>query len=538
MKRIPFFLLSLLTVTVLLFTACGEGVLPTTFTPEEEAEIKIIVSGAGKVVPLDDEKDQITGTETEEKDDYRYTYEKHDVVDNIDSIVYLGLNDDVIWPGSLVKGAQAHDFVYVPISVDRAPVTLSISLEGSPSTGASITHTVDDPKLSTIRQGISDLLKDAITEDTHVPAKVDFKYSQVYSESQMNLFVGVDVSYGLGSLDTRFNWDSTTKQNKIMASYKQIYYSIDIDTPKIPADIFAPSMTTSEIADAMPAGSMPLYISSVSYGMMALMFIETDYSFERMQWALDAAYDGIVDVDVSLNLSTEEVLQRSTIQIVVYGGSTAGLLELETGYNGFLNVINASKHFSSDSPGVPLVYRFRHLTDNTLALITLTSQYTLVVPLRLQQRVRVTVDRFVCTLSDDEGPYNDADMDRFYVWASAYNRWNADESGSLIGKENQQVFGWSTSGDWTVGVGGIFTTDKPNSLDITFDTEHYDFNMARLRLKAYAREYDPTGSNEKATVYWEITGDRFFENAGKHTFTLSDYEDFGFTVHITIEPLN
>jgi hypothetical protein len=129
-------------------------------------------------------------------------------------------------------------------------------------------------------------------------------------------------------------------------------------------------------------------------------------------------------------------------------------------------------------------------------------------------------------------------MDRFYVWASAYNRWTADESGSLIGTENQQVFGWSTSGDWTVGVGGIFWTDKPNSLDITFDTEHYDFNMARLRLKAYAREYDWSSSNEKATVYWEITGDRFFENAGKHTFTLSDYDDFGFTVHITIEPLN
>jgi hypothetical protein len=452
-------------------------------------------------------------------------------------VIYLGLNDDVIWPGSLVEGTQAHDFVYVPISVDRAPVTLSISLEGSPATGESLVQTVDDPRLSNIRQGISDLLKNAIIGDTHVPARVDFNYKQVYNESQMNLFVGADVSYGAGSLETRFNWNSTTKKNKIMASYKQIYYTIDIDTPGIPADIFNPTMSVSEIEDALPAGSMPLYVSSVSYGMMALVFIETDYSFEEMKWALDAHYDAIVSGSINLDMETQQIMQSSTIQTVVYGGSTAGLQELETGYNGFLNVISASKDFNASSPGVPLVYRFRHLHDNTLALITLTSQYTLVVPLRLMQRVRVTVDRFECTLSDDEGSFNDADMDRFYVWATAYNRWSDTETGSLIGVQDQPVFLWSTSGEWTVGIGGIFDASlhKPNSLDIVYDTEHYDFSKARLVLKAYAREYDWGSANEEATVIWEITGEHFLDNGGKHFFTLSDYSDFGFKVHITIE---
>jgi len=509
----------------------------TEFTSEEKAAIRDIVGEAGKVVPASADKDEIVSSEAKEEGDYRNTYEKHDVVDNIDNVVYLGLNDDVIWPGSLVEGTKANDFVYVPISVSRAPITISASLEGSPATGTSITRSVADPKLSTIRQGISDLLKSAITSNTTVPAKVDFKYAQMYSQSQMNLFVGADVSYGAGSLDTKFNWDSTTQRNKIIASYKQIYYSIDIDTPKSPYDILAPTMPVSDIETAMPPASMPLYVSSVSYGMMAFVFIETDYSYEKMKWALDAAYDGIVSGSVELDMETQEILQNSSIQIVVYGGSTAGLKELETGYNGFLNVIKASKDFNSSSPGVPLVYRFRHLTDNTLALITLTSQYTLVKPLQLRQRVRVTVDRFICTMSDDEGAGNNADMDRFYIWATAYNRWNDTETGSMIGKENQQVFGWSTSGEWTTGSGGIFDANlhKPNSLDITFDTEHYDFSKAKLVLKAYAREYDPTSANEAATVFWEITGEHFLDGAGKHTFVLSDYSDFGFNVNITIE---
>ncbi|PVX23844.1 MAG: hypothetical protein CW691_09530 [Candidatus Bathyarchaeum sp.] len=545
MKRLAIIVISLLVIGGLLFVSLrGSNIFTlitpqTEFTPEEQAEIEKIVNEAGKVVPLAEETDKIISSETENEGDFSYTYEKHDVVDNIDSVVYLGLNDDVIWPGSLVEGTHAHDFVYVPISVDRAPVTLSVSLEGSSATGESITNTVDDPKLSSIRQGISDLLKSAITEDTHVPARVDFNYEQVYTESQMNIFVGADVSYGAGSLETKFDWNSLTKQNKIIASYKQIYYTIDIDTPGSPADIFDPTMPISDIDSALGTGTKPLYVSSVSYGMMALMFIETDYSFEEMKWALDASYNAVVSGSVDLDLKTQQIMQSSTIQIVVYGGSTAGLQELETGYNGFLNVISASKDFNARSPGVPLVYRFRHLSDNTLALITLTSQYTLVVPLQLTQTVRVTVDRFVNTLSDDEGSWNDADMDRFHVWATAYNRWSDAETGSMIGTENQAVFIWSTSGEWTVGDNGIYTFEasqhKPNSLDIVYDTEHYDFNKAKLVLKAYAREYDMTSANEQATVFWEITGEHFMDNGGKHTFELSDYNDFGFTVHITIE---
>ena len=149
------------------------------------------------------------------------------------------------------------------------------------------------------------------------------------------------------------------------------------------------------------------------------------------------------------------------------------------------------------------------------------------------QLVRVTVDSFVCTLSDDEGVGNDADMDRFFIWATAYN---VNDTETMIGAENQPVFSWSTSGEWTVSVGGIFdaTQYQPNSLDIVFDTEHYDYSKAKLVLKAYAREYDTLSANEEATVFWNITGEHFLDNDGKHSFTLSDFSDFGFTVNITI----
>lgn len=517
-----------LLMILLLLVSCSRS--PNT------AEIKKIVYEAGRVEPLAKEKDEITEKSESRDKNFKYIYEKHDVVDNIDSIVYLGLNDDIIWPGSLVRGDKAHNFVYEPISVDRAPITLSISLEGSPATGESITQQVEKPKLSTVRQGISDLLKKSITANTRVPAKVEFSYQQIYNESQMNLFVGADISYGVGNLSTRFNWDSTTKKNKIMARYRQIYYSIDVDPPQSPADFFAPSMTTTELTAAMPAGSRPLYIAGVSYGMMALMFIETDSSVENMKAALDAAYGGFVDVDVSVKTEYTNILQSSNINIVVYGGSTAGLKDLETGYQGFKNVIEASKDFDSNSPGVPLIYKFRHLSDNTLALVTLTSQYTLVKPLRVQQEVEVTVVKFECTHADDEGADNTVDMDRFMVYASAYDGPSASgEPGSPIIPENTQVYYWDYGGgELGMDEKDTLTTTGKNSFFITFDTESHDFNLAKLVLYAKARDWDTTGDDEWGDGGMEILGRQFFENGGEHIFKINS-RDFEFKVYIMIK---
>ncbi len=501
------------------------------------AEIRRIIDEAGYSVPKYDEKDVIVGTETADKGNFRYIYEKHDAVDNIDSIVYLGLNDDVIWPGSLIKGTNAQHFVYIPITVDRAPQTLSISLEGSPATGTSLIKTVENPKLSTVRQGISDMLKTAIISDTRVPARVDFKYQQVNSESQMDTFLGTKISHGLGNLETKFDWTSQSKQNKIMASYKQIYYTIDVDTPVNPAALFNPNVPIKDIEEAIPANSMPLYVSSVSYGIMAVVFIETDDSFDTMKTALDASFKAYVDGSISISNNVKEILGRSNIKTVVYGGSTAGLQELETGFNGFIKVISASKDFNANSPGVLLVYRFRQLSDNTLAQISLTSQYTLTKTLQLRQTIRITADKFVCTMANENFWDQHLEMDRFGVWATAYN------GGSSIIVDRQEVFWEQTGGDWGMEAGSVFYCEeyKPNSIDITFDTLNYNFDSAKLKIEAYGREWNGGGSlnppPDSATAYWEITGDQFLQGGGTHTFRLSDDREKAFTVYFKIELL-
>jgi hypothetical protein len=215
----------------LLLPACSSDD-PVGPDPVPQTTIDAILAAAGSVPTLGDARDDIT-SDSEVEGNYRYYYERHDAIENLENVTCLGLNDDVIWPGSLVRGEHAYDYVYEPIVVARAPVTLSISLEGT-GTPISLSEVVAAPSLSTVRQGISNLVSRALASNTQAPAQVDWSYERVYSASQMSLFADADIAYGAGSLSSSFDWSTESTTTKIMAKYTQVYYSIDMDTRRRP----------------------------------------------------------------------------------------------------------------------------------------------------------------------------------------------------------------------------------------------------------------------------------------------------------------
>jgi len=520
--------------------ACGEEGAPKISSDEIDA----IMALAGKLEPLAVEDDKIVGEPIEEEEgDFRYTYETHDVVENIESVLYLGLNDDVIWPGSMILGAMAHSFVYDPVTLPRAPITLSVSLELS-STGDSITEVVRDPRLSTVRQGISDLLAEAVTEDTSVPAKVDFLYEEVFSQSQMDLFFGTDLSYGAGSLQTQFDFESTVEKTRIVAKYQQVYFTIDMDTPRNASAFFPSNTDPEELAEAIPEGSNPLYVAGVSYGLMAIMTIESNFSSREVRTALKAAYEaGVADLELEFDSKDREVLEDSTIKIIVYGGSTQNLDRISGGFEGFMDIVSASHEFTPESPGVPLAYKFRHVRDNTLALVTLTSQYTLVRPLRIKQRVQITVDRFVTVGADDEGPDNTIEMDDFRVYVDAFNRFSTSEPLSPITNGRQEVYGFHTGGDISMREGTVWFAVGSTPYIVTFNTEIYDFDLAELHFSGTSREWDGGGPFDSDPDHgsnktpYNLQGEFFLDGGSEHHFNING-SDASHDVYFNIELLD
>ena len=350
----------------------------------------------------------------------------------------------------------------------------------------------------------------------------------------MSLFVDADISYGAGDLSSSFNWDEAAATTKIVAKYTQVYYSIDMDTPGSPSAVLGPSMSEAEIRAAFPAGSLPMYVASVKYGMMAIMCVESSYSSEEMELALDASYNGTVDVDLGFGRTATEVMNNSSIRVLVYGGSTQGIEELNT-FEGFRQIINASTEFSADSTGVPLLYKFRHLRDNTLALISLTSQYTIVRPVQIRQGVRLTLTNITCEMSDDDDPFYDdvCDFSCFYLWCNAFNRTGSSDPGTQCNPVNQTIYYWENSSDpvemndWAIRTVG-------SSIDLTFNTEDFDLNFARIDLGAWANDYDWASGNENGSGSLSLLGDSML---GTHTVRIYN-GDFTLAFEVFLQFIN
>jgi hypothetical protein len=246
-----------------------------------------------------------------------------------------------------MEGKEVHNFIYTPSWLTHGPITLLVSLETSDFPG-NITIDVTDSSLSTVRQGISDLSCLAIGDLTHVPACVEFNYQQVYSKSHMDLFVHAGLSYAAHIFSTAFDW------SKDSAKYMQVYFTLDMDTLSSIADFFIPGITTTQVRLAVPADSHPVYVSRVSYGILAVMMIESSQTVEEMELAIGYSYEGMANIEVETRLTAQDIMEKSSISIIFYDGLAAGLKDLESNFNGFMKVVKkASSEFTPNCPECP-----------------------------------------------------------------------------------------------------------------------------------------------------------------------------------------
>jgi hypothetical protein len=500
----------------------GDGTIPPPddeWTAAEKASIKSIVTGSGILEKLGDDEDTTTTetvTQTIDGEDYWLDVENHYKVQNQTDLLYLGSNDDVIWPGALIEGDQAHDFVYTPITIPRAPLMLSVNLENVSCAGE-LTQEVIDPNLANMREGIRLLLQEARKDCEIIPAQAQFQQTQVYTESHLNLALGANINYSAINLKSKFNWTDTTKKNKIISKYQQVLYEVNINTPITQADFFDPARTTvPEIGAAMPPGTNPMYVAGVKYGMMALMFFETNSSEELLNTAMDLAVSKGLTATITGTLTVKDVLDSSNIEIVVYGGSTAGLETIYTGTDGFYNVIKASVNGGPDSPGVPLVYKFRNFSDNNLALITFTSDYSFSSNrFPVYPKIRVALEYFKL-LESNEWFYNAVTEMRIII--NAKNRSSSSDPGTVLVSDHS-IGHQGLVIDMDVGERWPAETDPPlPPYDIIYDNLHDPFywNYAWLSIKGSVTEIDvpPIDPNDHAeTLITWVTGADILEGA-------------------------
>lgn len=143
---------------------------------------------------------------------------------------------------------------------------------------------------------------------------------------------------------------------------------------------------------------------------------------------------------------------------------------------------------------------------------------------QMKRIVRVTIQKLVCERSDDEGPNNDADMDRFSVKVLASQTECSPGKEKRLTQGNVEVYNYSGRA-FQVQKGTITSVNK--SIDLTFDSKNCKYPMVDVSF--YARESDGSSQDEETTGAYRVTGGSY----GNKSFVIST-SDFTYRCYFNV----
>ena len=349
-------------------------------------------------LPVEDAQVQNGAMSAEAREgDYQCVKQNLKETRQFDRIVAYAANSDSLYPGALVSADSVLTGLFTQIVLPRSPATISVSLE---NLAGMKTAVVEEPSLSAYRDALSSILDTEITGST--PANLYSEIEEVHTEEQLNMALGVQASWGLGvaSLKTNFDFSKQEIRSRYVVRYTQAYYTVDLDAPASPSQMFAPDVTLNDVQGKMDQTRPPAYVSSVTYGRMVVFTFESEYSAQEMGAALEFAYSGGIDVKGDVSVTYKDIISKSKITAFILGGDAGTAVQSIDSYEALKEFIKTGGNYSKTSPGAPIAYKLSYLKDNSPARMSFTTDYEVKECTRVSQRVRITLNSIAV---DDAG---------------------------------------------------------------------------------------------------------------------------------------
>jgi len=331
------------------------------------------------------------------EENYKVYYYDVRARNNVPSVDVFGQNDDILWPGQILDGDQfAQNKTYRPLLLTRSPLTLSLSLESaSAESGVNLSGMVENPSLSSVRQEINDI----ITQNGSASFAPEFSYEFENIMDKEQLQIGLSSILGTNSLTNTLgiDWSETQIRSRLVFTFKQRAFSVDVDTPD---SVFSASNSIENLNAQLSGPISPLYVSSVDYGAVFYMVIESDLDANSLKASLNIGLD-------SAEINTGGLSENTQVRIAQFGGSSTlhdQLVEAVRNGNGIPDIQSIlGNQTLAAANAVPISYKLRYLSDHSIAEVSIASEYRKKVYLKTNQDVQVTLEKFDFRDSDGAG---------------------------------------------------------------------------------------------------------------------------------------
>lgn len=326
--------------------------------------------------------DEYRDLKLEKSEDYDVTYKEVTATSSYNDVCSMGTNDDVLYPGAFI---DLSNNAYAPINLKKAPLTISANLETAVSSDKTIAQTIDEPSLSTVRSGIQKIVSDNIKTTKDLPSNMSIDIREISDVNEFYLNIGFGLQYKKLGIAENFDYGNKKKQTNLAVVIKQIYYNVDIDHSGM-GTLIDQSVSNSEINAAFK-GKIPGYVSSISYGRIVILTIQTNYASSEIKNVLSQTWGEMSEHPGSSSRKSLSDEFKNTIQNIsedtetnincfIYGGgsSTAGNALKITSATDIASFFDS--YDASSSVGLPILFRIRNF-DGTLAKFQDTSSYVI-----------------------------------------------------------------------------------------------------------------------------------------------------------------
>ncbi len=304
------------------------------------------------------------------------TVEKFEMGRNMDEVVAFAPTAVGLWPGSIVQGEYVNDGLLVPVSAVRSSCTVGIDLPGlAPDERSAV---ITQPNQFTVRGALDGIVDTFLTRGLQKDAEFTFTHKETHSFEQGLLAIGISVDWSGGDMQSQFGYSWSSVEHMLLLKFTQKYYTATVVPPASPTAFFDSSVKPSALSNYTGPGNPMCYVQSVTYGRLGILSMTSSESSSKMTAALSAAFNSIfVDGTIDVSAEHEQILQESTMKLLILGGDgTQAVENLADPITGLLNWITSGIELGPSTRGVPISYTVAHLKDNTIARFQYTTDFT------------------------------------------------------------------------------------------------------------------------------------------------------------------
>ena len=297
---------------------------------------------------------------------------EYDVSAAFDDMLLLDPSQNSIYPGSVLHGDSLDKDSYQEIiDGNKRKAVISFDLQGvkdkeGKDGKAGITSGEIIPNLASYRELRNKILSQSITY--HASANLSYEDMEITNEKSLEAQLKIGVGFGAAGIKSKiaagFKFKDGKQKERRLIKFVETFYTVDVNQEAAPLMINIPREKAGE--------SMPVYVSSVSYGRIAYLTIESEQEKSELKANLDTVFKVTTanHAEADIDLAIKKLEKGTTINIHIIGGGSEAVTDLKQ----FQKYI-VKEGFSAKNPGQIIKYQLRFLDDNATAYIKYAEKY-------------------------------------------------------------------------------------------------------------------------------------------------------------------